>query len=155
MFRDGTWKIQSLDNSQAEAAVKAGAYNSFHIQDIIVRDGKYCSHWTDNIYRNRAFLGQISKNKYVMLTTEFMPISKAAEVMIAYGVKTAVMICGGNCTTMYVQGIGNSTNSTGASVKNMNKLGYYETEWFADHGMLQGKAGGGPCSDEYDCIYFK
>lgn len=155
MYKDGTWKIQSLNNTQAEAAVKAGAYNSFYIQDKILVDGKFCSAWTDKVYRNRSFLGQIDKNHYVMVATEFMPIKSVAEVMQKYGVKTAVMVCGGNCTTMYLQGVGNSTNSTGASIKNMNKLGYYETEWFALKGMMDGKHQGGPCSDEYDCIYFK
>ena len=155
IYKNGKWEFRALDNAGAQEAIKNGAYNSFNIQDIIIKDGKYTSNWKDTTYRNHTFLGQISENKYVFMSTEFMPIKSAGEIMLKYGVKTAVMICGGNCTTMYLKGVGNSTNSTGASIKGLNKLGYFETEWFAKNGLLEAKKGGGPCTDEMDCIYFK
>lgn len=155
MYKDGKWEIKALDNAAANAAIKNGAYNSLYIQDITIQNGEITYGFLDTVYRNRTYLGQISATKYVLLTTEFMPIKSAAEIMLKYGVKTAIQVCGGNCTYMYLQGVGNSTNSTGASIKGLNKLGYVETEWFAKNGLLEAKKGGGPCTDELDCIYFK
>ena len=155
MYKNGKWEFGILDNAAASKAVSNGAYNSFYVQDLTIWNGVYRSNTGDKVTRNRTFLAQISETKYIFMTTEFMPIKDSADIMLKYGVKNAALIAGGNCTTMYLQGVGNSTNSTGASVKNNNKLGYYETEWFAKYGMLEGKKGGGPCTDELDCIYFK
>ena len=155
MYKNGKWEFGLLDNAAATKAVSNGAYNSLYIYDIILKDGVFCSNTNDKNTRNRTFLAQISETKYIFMTTEFMSIKDSADIMLKYGVKNAALIVGGNCTTMYLQGVGNTTNSTGASVKNNNKLGYYETEWFAKYGMLEGKKGGGPCTDELDCIYFK
>ena len=155
MYKDGHWAFKPLTTEAAKTEIKNGAYNSLSLQDITIQDGKIVTTLKDNPYRNRTFLGQISETKFVFMVTEVMPIQSAAEIMLKYGVKNAAQICGGNCTYMYLQGVGNSTNSTGASIKGLDKLGYLETEWFAKNGLLEAKKGGGPCSDELDCIYVK
>lgn len=155
MYKNGSWEFMPLDNAAAKTAIKNGAYNSLSIQDVTIKDGKIVASFNDNPCRNRTFLGQINANKYVFMTCEFMPIQSAAQIMLSYGVKNAVQVCGGNCTYMYLKNAGNTTNSNGASIKGLNKLGYLETEWMAVNGLLRAGKGGGPCSDEMDCIYFK
>lgn len=155
MYKDGHWEFKALDNAAAAQAVKNGALNSVGIQDITIQNGKITVGYADSPYRNHTFIGQINANKYVFMVTEFMPIRDAAGIMLAYGVNNAVQICGGNCSYMYLKGVGNTTGSAGASIKGLNKLGKLETEWLADRGMLAKGKSGGPCYDELDCIYFK
>ena len=155
MYKDGTWKHLCLDNTTAAAEIKKGAYNTCGYQDITIQDGKFVSQLKDGPYRNRTFFGKIGPNRYILMVTEFMPISDAANVLLAYGVTDAVLINGGNCTQMYVKDIGNTTGSTGASIKPLNKVGKLETEWFADYSMYSDNRKGGPCSHELDVIYFK
>lgn len=155
MYKNGRWEFMPLDNDAAKAAIKNGAYNSLSIQDITIKDGKIVSSYSDSPCRNRTFLGQINANKYVFMTCEFMPIQSAAEIMLSYGVKNAVQVCGGNCTYMYLKNAGNTTGSKGAGIKGLNKLGYLETEWMAVNGLLKSGKYGSPCKDEMDCIYFK
>lgn len=154
MYKDGTWKyVNNLDNATAAAEIKKGAYNTCGYQDVTIQNGKVVSTFKDGPYRNRTFLGRISPTQYILMTTEFMPIKDAANVLLAYGVTDAILINGGNCTQMYVKGIGNTTNSTGDKIKPLNKIGMLETEWFYAHGLITGR--GGPCSHEMDVVYFK
>lgn len=156
MYKDGTWKFGTLDNTEANKAIADGAWNSFRYQDVTIQDGKITATFPENgIYRNRTFFGQISKTKYVMMVTEYMPIADAAKVLMAYGCKNAIQIMGGNCSQMYVNNVGNTTGMTGASVKNLNKIGFLETEWMANQGLLAANAGGGPCSHEVDILYVR
>lgn len=156
MYRDGTWKfIENFDNTTAKAEIAKGAYTSTSFQDITIQNGKPVYSFDDSTYRNRTFFGQINANKYVFMTTEFMPIKDAAAVLQAYGVQNAIQINGGNCSQMYVKGIGNTTGSTGGQITPLNKVGYLETEWFAKNGLLAPKKGGGPCAHEMDVFYFK
>lgn len=156
MYKDGTWKFSTLSNETAEKEIRNGAYNSIRFQSAVIQDGKIVASDSTDIYRNRTYLGRISSTRYVMMVTELMPISDAADVLKAYGCNTAVLVQGGNCAQMYVKEIGNSTGSTGDSVRNLNKVGYLETECLANNGFLaQGKKGG-PCTDHaIDIIYFK
>jgi len=54
-----------------------------------------------------------------------------------------------------IKGIGNTTGSTGASIKNLNKIGYLETEWYAKNGLLAAGKGGGLSYTDLDVAYFK
>ena len=155
MYRDGHWEFTVLDNAAATQAVKNGALNSVRIQDITIRDGKNTSGFADSPYRNRTFIGQINTHRYVFMVTEFMSIRDAAKIMLEYGVNNAVQISGGNCSYMYLKGVGNTTGSDGAEIKGLNKLGMLETEWFASKGLLAKGEYGSPSRDELDCIYFK
>lgn len=156
MYKDGTWKISSLGNEKAKSEISNGLYNSVRYQKIVVDGGQVNVSPNNSEYlRHHTYIGQINKNKYVFMVVEFMPIYDAATILKAYGCKTAVQIQGGNCSQMYVKGIGNTTYSSGASIKNLNKIGVFETEWFAKWGLLAQGKGGGPCFSEYDVIYFK
>lgn len=156
MYKDGRWEIKALDNDMAKAAVADGAYNTVRYQWVTIWDGQIVADTSgDTVYRNHTYLGQINEKTYVMMTTEFMSVKDSAAVLKAYGCKKAVQINGGNCTQMYVKEIGNTTGSAGAGITGLNKVGYLETEWLAQHGMLAPKKGGGPCADKLDVIYFK
>ena len=157
MYKNGKWENKALDNAAAKTAVANGAYNTVRHQGVVLWDGKATggAAETNGVYHNHTYLGQINAKKYVLMTTEFMPISDAVEVLKAYGCTKAVQVNGGNCTQMYVNGIGNTTGSTGSSITPLNKVGYLETEWCASKGLLAAKKGGGPCADKLDVIYFK
>ncbi len=154
MYKDGTWKyVKNLDNTTAAAEIKKGAYNTCGFQDVTIQDGKITTTFKDVPYRNRTFLGKVSATRYILMTTEFMPIKDAAQVLLSYGVTDAIQINGGNCSQMYVKGIGNTTNSVGGKIKPLNKVGMLETEWFYSQGLIAGC--GGPCNHEMDVVYFK
>ncbi len=102
---------------------------------------------------------QISENKYIMAMGEFMPLDNMMKVLIAYGARDAFLLNGGNCSSMYVKGIGNTTGTKATQLKNLNKPCVIESEFFAANGMLGlNSAGkqklGGPC-DELDIVYVK
>ena len=87
-----------------------------------------------------------------------MPMNTIADLLLKYGAKNAVVINGGNCSYMYVKGIGNVTGTKATQLKNLNKVNVVETEFFANHGMLGlNSAGkpklGGPCSDEVNSVF--
>lgn len=155
MHKDGSWSFVKLNNENTKNEVeKGGAYNSIRYQKIMIRNGQVLTAGNDPDHRNYAYLGRINNKKYVMMVTEFMPALDAAAVLKAYGCTDAVRVQGGNCTQMYVRGIGNTTGSNGASIKGLNKVGMLETEWFAKNGLLESGKGGGPCTNEFEVIYF-
>ncbi len=155
MYKDGHWEFSPLDNQTAKSAVAKGAYNSVSFQDITIQNGRITANYNDSIYHNRTYLGQINSLRYVVMTTECMPIKDAAKIMLAYGVQNAVQVVGGNSSYMYLNGVGNTTGSSVPAIKGLNKLGCLESEWMAQKGLLKSGRGGGPSSDEIDCIYFK
>ncbi len=156
MYKDGTWKIDTLNTENTKNAIKNGAYNSYQFYGQIIASGKSTGDIKDIVpYRNGSYFAQISPRKYILMTAEFMPISSATKILLQYGAKTAVYVNGGNCAHMYVKGIGNTTGSKGKQIVNLDKVGYLETELMAKYGLLEGKKGGSPCEHEADVIYFK
>lgn len=161
-YRDGrTWEYKPLDNATANTLIKNGAYNSITIQrnKPIISGGKAQISENETFVRNQTYAGQIDKNTYVLVTTEFMKVLDVIKVMQAYGVKEAVQINGGNCTQMYVKGVGNTTGSKATQISPLNKIGVLETEFFGNNKLLglndkgQQKLGG-PCTETYSIIYF-
>lgn len=105
-------------------------------------------------------LAKINENKYILAVSEFMSLNGIVDVLSAYGAKNAVVLNGGNCSIMYVRGIGNVTGTNATQLKELDKVNTVETEFFADHGMLGlNSAGkpklGGPCYDAIDIVYAK
>jgi hypothetical protein len=85
-------------------------------------------------------------------------MNSIADLLLKYGAKNAVVINVGNCSFMYVRGIGNVTGTNATQLKGLNKVNAVETEFFAKNGMLGlNSAGkpklGGPCSDEVNSVY--
>ncbi len=157
---DQSWDKVSVNNSNMQQLINNGVYNTFRFQySPLVCDGKPTYH-DDPYYHNRTVLAQISENKYIFAVSEFMSLSNITDVLLAYGAKYAVITNGGNCSYMYVRGIGNVTGTNATQLKNLDKVNVVETEFFADHGMLGlNSAGkqklGGPCYDAIDIVYAK
>ena len=160
IYGNGTWKQDVLNSSNAQSFISAGVRQSVRFQDQPLTNGNVTTYLDEGgYYHNRTFIGQIDKNHYVVVVSEFMPIKRVAEVMKAYGVKDAYLLNGGNCSFMYVKGIGNTTGTKATQLKNLNKVNLVESEFFANNGMLglnsSGKQKlGGPCK-EPDIFYFK
>ena len=151
IYRNGTWKVETLTNENCKSYISQGVYNSLRYQRQVITNGK-ATNEHDTYYHNRTVFAQISENKYIMAIGEFMPL-------IAYGARNAFLLNGGNCSSMYVKGIGNTTGTKATQLKNLNKPCVIESEFFAANGMLGlNSAGkqklGGPCN-ELDIVYVK
>lgn len=58
-----------------------------------------------------------------------MPLDNMMKVLIAYGARNAFLLNGGNCSSMYVKGIGNTTGTKATQLKNLNKPCVIESEF--------------------------
>ena len=166
IYRDGSWQFKAMDNANINKEVKNGLYNTLvTMQNLAVNNGKEYASDRDTLangqhyYSNRTMLGRISNNKTVFAIGEFMPIINLERVLIAYGVSNAIILNGGNCSSMYVKGVGNTTGAIGKSLKNLNKVTVLETEYFGNNHMIGNNSQGyemlgGPCK-EPDMIYIK
>lgn len=163
IYKNGDWKVvKNFDTETAKAEIAKGAWVSVRYQDVTVTNGQSTAKFkrTDKntgreYYRFQNYLGHTYDGKIIFLTTEMMPTNYVLDILKAYNCKDAVQINGGNSSYMYVKGFGNTTGTTGASVKNLNKVGYLETEWFAVNGFLAAGKGGGPSYSDLDVVYFK
>ena len=158
IYRNGTWKVETLTNENCKSYISQGVYNSLRYQRQVITNGK-ATNEHDTYYHNRTVFAQISENKYTMAVGEFMPLDNMMKVLIAYGARNAFLLNGGNCSSMYVKGIGNTTGTKATQLKNLNKPCVIESEFFAANGMLGlNSAGkqklGGPCN-ELDIVYVK
>ncbi len=158
IFKNGTWKVETLTNENCKSYISQGVYNSLRYQQQVITNGK-ATNEHDTYYHNRTVFAQISENKYIMAVGEFMPLDNMMKVLIAYGARNAFLLNGGNCSSMYVKGIGNTTGTKATQLKNLNKPCVIESEFFAANGMLGlNSAGkqklGGPCN-EIDIVYVK
>ena len=158
IYRNGTWKVETLTNENCKSYISQGVYNSLRYQWQVITNGK-ATNEHDTYYHNRTVFAQISENKYIMAVGEFMPLDNMMKVLIAYGARNAFLLNGGNCSSMYVKGIGNTTGTKANQLKNLNKPCVIESEFFAANGMLGlNSAGkqklGGPCN-ELDIVYVK
>lgn len=158
IYKNGTWKVETLTNENCKSYISQGVYNSLRYQRQVITNGK-ATNEHDTYYHNRTVFAQISENKYIMAMGEFMPLDNMMKVLIAYGARNAFLLNGGNCSSMYVKGIGNTTGTKATQLKNLNKPCVIESEFFAANGMLGlNSAGkqklGGPCN-EIDIVYVK
>lgn len=158
IYKNGTWKVETLTNENCKSYISQGIYNSLRYQRQVITNGK-ATNEHDTYYHNRTVFAQISENKYIMAMGEFMPLDNMMKVLIAYGARNAFLLNGGNCSSMYVKGIGNTTGTRATQLKNLNKPCVIESEFFAANGMLGlNSAGkqklGGPCN-ELDIVYVK
>ena len=158
IYKIGTWKVETLTIENCKSDISQGVYNSLRYQRQVITNGK-ATNEHDTYYHNRTVFAQISENKYIMAVGEFMPLDNMMKVLIAYGARNAFLLNGGNCSSMYVKGIGNTTGTKANQLKNLNKPCVIESEFFAANGMLGlNSAGkqklGGPCN-ELDIVYVK
>ena len=158
IYKNGTWKVETLTNENCKSYISQGVYNSLRYQRQVITNGK-ATNEHDTYYHNRTVFAQISENKYIMAMGEFMPLDNMMKALIAYGARNAFLLNGGNCSSMYVKGIGNTTGTRATQLKNLNKPCVIESEFFAANGMLGlNSAGkqklGGPCN-EIDIVYVK
>mgnify|MGYP000842051679 FL=1 len=117
IYRNGTWKVETLTNENCKSYISQGVYNSLRYQWQVITNGMVTNEH-DTYYHNRTVFAQISENKYIMAVGEFMPLDNMMKVLIAYGARNAFLLNGGNCSSMYVKGIGNTTGTKATQLKN-------------------------------------
>lgn len=159
LFKDGKCDFAQMTKQNQNQFVSSGVYNTVRYQYALIDNGKKVNN-NESYYRNRTIIAQISATKYILAVSEFMPLNSIADLLLKYGAKNAVVINGGNCSFMYVRGIGNVTGTKATQLKDLNKVNIVETEFLANNGMLGlNSAGkpklGAPCSDEISSIYVK
>ena len=84
---------------------------------------------------------------------EFMPLDNMMKVLIAYGARNAFLLNGGNCSSMYVKGIGNTPGTKATQLKNLNKPCVIANDMLGLNSAGKQKLGG-PCN-ELDIVYVK
>lgn len=157
LYRNGKCDYGPLNKQNQNQLIKDGVFNTVRYHYVLIKNGKKIDN-SESYYHNRTVLAQISTNKYIFAVAEFMPLNTIADLLLKYGAKNAVVTNGGNCSYMYVRGIGNVTGTRATQLKNLNKVNVVETEFFANHGMLGlNSAGkpklGAPCSDEVNSVF--
>lgn len=88
IYRNGTWKVETLTNENCKSYISQGVYNSLRYQRQVITNGK-ATNEHDTYYHNRTVFAQISENKYIMAIGEFMPLDNMMKVLIAYGARNA------------------------------------------------------------------
>lgn len=156
LYKNGNVNFQTVTNQNPNQLISSGIYNTVRFQYGLVENG-YKVNNNENYYHNRTIVAQISENKYILAVAEFMPMSSIADLLMKYGAKNAVVINGGNCSYMYVKGIGNVTGTKATQLKSLNKVNVVETEFFGKNGMLGNNSAGNPklgspCNDEINMI---
>lgn len=161
IYKNGTW-VRNLtigpDNYKSEidnglffTMSKGGAAH-------VIWDGKRTVTFKEDLIlfsglRNRTFFAQVDANNYLLMVGEFMDRDLMVDILLAYGAQKGFRVNGGNCSYMYLKGVGNVTGSIGPSLRNLDKLNRLEQEWKGDHKYL-GPNHGGPCPAK-DMIYVK
>lgn len=156
LYKNGNCDFGSMNKQNQNQLISSGVYNTVRYQYVLINNGQKI-HNNESYYHNRTVVAQVSANKYILAVGEFMPLDTMADLLLKYGAKNAVVINGGNCSFMYVKGIGNVTGTKATQLKNLNKVNVVESEFFANNGMLGlNSAGkpklGGPCNDEINMI---
>lgn len=157
LYKNGKCDFGPMNVQNQNQLVSAGVYNTVRYQYILIENGKKIPQ-NETYYHSRTVVAQVSENKYILAVGEFMPSNWLADILLKYGAKNAVVINGGNCSYMYVKGIGNVTGTKATQLKDLNKVNIVETEFFGTSGLLGlNSAGkqklGAPCSDEHNIVY--
>jgi len=161
MYRDGTWiRSEALNAGNVNSKINAGL--SFtELSWLTVWDGKPTATFakeTDlvgrtNGLRNQVMFGQIDSTHYLMMVGEWMQTKTMIDILLAYGVRNAFSCNGGNCTYMYLKGVGNVTGTIAPQLVNLNKLNVLEQEWLGKENYLHG--GKGAACPAVDIVYAK
>jgi len=167
VYKDGTWvQDLSLGLSNVNAEIRKGLSftegnsgtpivwpgfprrkDTYEVQNVLLGNG------TDAL-RNRTMVAQIDTTHYLLMVGEFMRTKTMIDILQAYGATKIIKCNGGNCSYMYLKGVGNVTQSKGPSIVNLDKLNLLESEWKYRNGYLKNGAQGGPCP-AIDIIYVK
>lgn len=167
VYKDGTWvQNLSLGPANVNAEISKGLSftegnsatpvvwpgfsrrrDTYEVQNVLLGDG------TDAL-RNRTLVAQIDTTHYLLMVGEFMRWKTMIDILQAYGATKIIRCNGGNCSYMYLKGVGNVTQSKGPSIVNLDKLNLLESEWKYRNGYLKNGAQGGPCP-AIDIIYVK
>lgn len=65
IYRNGTWKVETLTNENCKSYISQGVYNSLRYQWQVITNGK-ATNEHDTYYHNRTVFAQISENKYII-----------------------------------------------------------------------------------------
>ncbi len=142
IYKSGTWAEPiAVSNSNVNSLINNGLSFTLLPQYQVIWGGKSMindemKNETAAQTRNRTMIGQIDSTHYVMVAGEFMRIREMVAVMLDYGVQKAFMLNGGNCSYMYLKGVGNVTGSISPKLKYLDKVNVLEQEFYGNNSFL-------------------
>ncbi|NLB36743.1 MAG: phosphodiester glycosidase family protein [Clostridiales bacterium] len=147
IYKNGTWTdVEKVSGSNVNSLINNGLSFTLVPQQKVIWDGKNVltgnmANESASQTRNRTMIGWIDSTHYVMAAGEFMRINEMVEVLLDYGVKKAFMLNGGNCSYMYLKGVGNVTGTISPKMKYQDKVNVLEQEFYGTNSLLgKGKA---------------
>jgi len=162
IYKNGTWlesKTISPTNvnseilkglSYTQTSCSAVLWNGVRRSDTYTKDTVLLGTGS-NALKDRTFYAQVDANHYLLVVGEFMQISRIVDILQAYGAKKAFKCNGGNCSYMYLKGVGNVTGTAAPQLVNLNKLNVLEQEWLGNRNLING--GKGAACPAVDIIY--
>ncbi|HZJ77883.1 MAG TPA: phosphodiester glycosidase family protein [Clostridia bacterium] len=136
MNKDGTWSDQmTVNGDNVNELIKNGLRFTLYEANKVIWNGKKTFSNSDKNH-NRTMFGQIDKNHYVMAVGEFISIDSMIGILLDYGAQKAFMLNGGNCSYMYLKGVGNVTGTISPKLKHHDKINMLEQEFYGLHELL-------------------
>ncbi len=161
IYEDGTWEFDPISPANVQAKLARGLVLNVVDQHVPIQNGVRTYAWGNgngNGGDNEpyAFIGQIDKDTYVLAAGEFMNRNDMVDVLIDFGVQTALEVNGGNSAMIYLKGVGNAPNpnTDAKNLVGLNKLNMTDNEHQYLLGIFGGKGRGG-VNATIDFIYFK
>ncbi|MCL2105929.1 MAG: phosphodiester glycosidase family protein [Oscillospiraceae bacterium] len=151
VYKDGSWRVENIGSGSVNGQIARGLWFSLQDMHLPLLNGTLNHQWGDLGDDNYTFFGQVSRDQYVMGVGEFMSRDNMVRVLQAYGAKTLVECNGGNCSEMYLEGVGNAANPARTDL-GADKLNMTHSEANKLYGT--GNHPGSVCN-MIDIIYFK
>jgi len=159
IYKDGTWvRYLKISPTNVNAEIQKGlSYTQSDSNGAYIWDGKQVAKFGSqtklfDTLRDRTAYAQIDQNNYLLMVGQFMQLDTMMKVLLNYGAQKAFVCNGGNCSYMYMKGVGDVTGTTSPHLKNLDKLNVDEQEWKADHHLIPGT---GEQCPAIDAIYVK
>lgn len=138
VYKNGIWNMEEISGSNVNSKISAGLSFTSSIRYRIIWDGEKTGA-SESPVSNATMYGKISDTKYIMMVGEYMDIKDMATIAKdRYGVKYLVQVNGGNCSFMYVKGVGSVTGSKSAKVNKYDKVNMLERELLYNVGSITG-----------------
>jgi len=160
IYKDGTWiRYKSISPANVNAEIQKGlSYTQAPVTGASIWGGKRVvkfgsqTQFMGNL-KDRTAYAQIDANHYLLMVGEFMQLDTMTSILLKYGAQKGFVCNGGNCSYMYMRGVGNVTGTIAPQLKNLDKVNVLEQEWLGNHNLING--GKGAACPAVDIIYVK
>ncbi len=162
VYRDGRFVNNYIVNgNNVRGLIRDGLNYTQFFHANVVKNGEkhYSIDEKVNGITNQTIYGQISTNQYFLMCGEFVRVNDLVTISLAYNLQNAYMVNGGNCTYMYLRGVGNVTGTRASQLQGHDKVNVVAQEFYGTYGFLglnsKGQKKLGAACPAKDIIYFK